>query len=221
LQVGPAEQPYIVKHWRQDWLYENQDLYVYDGDNKWNYVEKPSDEVEGQWTQKVFQVDDSPRYEGSATWVHIDGKSYWENLTPAPLPRREYTKRSDYNITLRGNRVEITDNGWIHDQDNHKVVRKEGLDDFVLADEKGFNVYKKVDDGRCQAAQDWWKEHQDRWELVRNSWSNVFDEKEDLELKEKVDNKVLFKYLLSEEEIENFDEQSEIDALIQKFVIRP
>ena len=28
-------------------------------------------DVRGQWTQKVYQVDDSPRYEGSSTWVHL------------------------------------------------------------------------------------------------------------------------------------------------------
>lgn len=221
LQVGPPDNPYIVKHWRQDWLYENQDFYMFDGDNKWEYERKSAEEVDGQWTQKVYQVDDSPRYEGSATWVHVDGKSYWENLTTAPLPRREYTVRSDYNVTLRGNRVEIKDNGWVHDQDNHKVVRKEGLVDFVLADEKGYNVYKRVDDSRCQAAQDWWQEHQDRWALVRSKWDEVFERNANLELREKVDNKVLFKYLLSPENIEDYDEEEEIDALIEKFVIEP
>ena len=81
LQVGPPNSPYIVKHWRQDWLYENTDFYMFNGDNTWNFVTKPKAEVKGQWTQKVYQVDDSPRYEGSGTWVHVDGKNYWENTT--------------------------------------------------------------------------------------------------------------------------------------------
>ena len=81
-------------------------------------------DVKGQWTQKVFQVDDSPRYEGSGYWVHLDQKSYWENTTSAPLPRREYTKRNDYNVTERGNRQEITSTGWVHDQNNKKIIRK-------------------------------------------------------------------------------------------------
>ena len=54
----------------------------------------------------------------------------------APLPRREYTKRNDYNITLRGNRQEITNFGWIHDVGNEKVIREEGTDDVVIAVEK-------------------------------------------------------------------------------------
>ena len=107
---------YVIKHWRQDWIYQNEDFLKYDGDNNWKYTSKTKKDVKGQWTQKVYQVDDSPRYEGSATWVHIDGKSYWENSSYAPLPRREYTKRDDYNIMIRGNRHEITNDGWIHDQ---------------------------------------------------------------------------------------------------------
>lgn len=128
LIVNTPKKTELVKHWRQDWLYENTDLYVYDGlydgVHEWKFVQKSPSEVKGQWTQKVYEVDDSPRYEGTATWVHVDGKNYWENSTDAPLPRREYTKRSDYNVTQRQNRHEIVENGWIHDQNNAKTIRK-------------------------------------------------------------------------------------------------
>ncbi|MCF4100368.1 hypothetical protein L1I30_01700 [Gillisia sp. M10.2A] len=214
LQVGDPAKPYIVKHWRQDWLYENEEFYMYDGDNKWDYVLKPEEEVEGQWTQKVYQVDDSPRYEGSATWVHVDGKSYWENTTPAPLPRREYTTRSDYNVTIRGNRHEITPFGWVHDQDNKKVIRKNGEEDFVLAQEKGYNVYKKVEDSRCQAAADWWKQNEEKWAMVRNKWEDVFSRDENLILEEKVNNSPLYKYLFEEE----YSSEEKIEEIISSFV---
>ncbi|RNC80189.1 MAG: hypothetical protein ED556_13880 [Winogradskyella sp.] len=210
LQAGP----HIIKHWRQDWLYENTDLYTYNGDNEWLFETKSKSDVDGQWTQKVFQVDDSPRYEGSGTWIHIDGKSYWENTTTAPLPRREYTKRSDYNITLRGNRHEITDYGWVHDQDNKKVVRESGKEDIVIADEKGYSTYKKVDDSKCQAAQDWWKKHYDKWEIVRTKWDDVYGRKQTLSLESKVDNKVLYKYLFDDEMVD----ATEINDVIESFV---
>ena len=216
LQVGPSESPYIVKHWRQDWLYENQAFYVFNGDNEWLFREKDKNEVDGQWTQKVYQVDDSPRYEGSGTWVHVDGKSYWESTTTAPLPRREYTKRSDYNVTLRGNRHEITDLGWVHDQDNKKIIREEGKEDVVIADEKGYNIYKKVEDSRCQAAQDWWKTHYDKWAVVRAKWDKVYARNTDLNLQNKVDNKVLFKHLLDEE----LTDETKIEQTIDAFVIQ-
>ncbi|QXP60451.1 DUF6607 family protein [Olleya sp. HaHaR_3_96] len=215
LQVGTPESPYIVKHWRQDWLFENTDFYMFNGDNQWTYVSKPKKEVKNQWTQKVYQVDDSPRYEGSATWVHVDGKSFWENTTTAPLPRREYTKRSDYNITLRGNRHQTTDYGWVHDQDNEKIIRENGEEDVILAKEKGYNTYVKVDDNKCQAAQDWWKEGQEKWAKVRTKWASVFARHQDLTLEAKVDNKVLFKYLFDDE---NYSTSEQIDPIIERFI---
>ena len=214
LQVGRPDSPHIVKHWRQDWLFENTDFYMYNGDNEWVFENKSKADVKGQWTQKVYQVDDSPRYEGSSTWVHVDGKSYWENTTTAPLPRREYTKRSDYNVTLRGNRQEITDYGWLHDQDNAKVIREKGKEDVVLANEKGYNTYVKVDDSRCQAAQDWWKANQEKWAKVRRKWNEVYGRDKDLVLETKVDNKPLYKHLFADE----VSEEKEINTTIESFV---
>lgn len=215
LIVGNPQKPHIVKHWRQDWEYENTNLYVYDHDNKWKYVALEPNQVKGQWTQKVFQVDDSPRYEGTASWVHVDGKSYWENTTDAPLPRREYTTRSDYNVTVRTNRHEIVSNGWIHDQDNDKVIREDGKEDVLLAQEKGYNTYVKVDDNKCKAAQNYWQENSAKWALVRAKWDEVFARDTDLSLEDKVDNKVMFKYLLDDE---NYNTSETINPLIESFV---
>jgi len=214
LQMEHGGQIHIVKHWRQDWLYENTEFYTYNGDNEWLFEEKAKKDVKGQWTQKVYQVDDSPRYEGSGTWVHVDGKSYWENATTAPLPRREYTKRSDYNITLRGNRHEITEYGWLHDQDNKKILRQDGNEDIVIADEKGYSPYTKVDDSECQAAQDWWKEHKNKWAMVRAKWGDVFSRSKDLNLESKVDNKRLYNYLFDDE----MTAQQDIEQVIESFV---
>ncbi len=216
LQVGEPSKPHIVKHWRQDWIYENTDFYMFNGNNSWNYESKSESEVKGQWTQKVFQVDDSPRYEGSATWVHVDGKSFWENRTDAPLPRREYTKRSDYNVTVRGNRHEITKDGWIHDQNNDKVIREAGKADVILAKEKGYNTYVKVDDSRCKAAADWWKKNHQKWTLVRNKWEKVFSRNANLVLEAKVDNKPLYKHLFSDE----YTKEQDINKVIESFVVQ-
>jgi len=216
LIVGGEEDPMIIKHWRQDWLYENTDFYMYDHDNKWAFSQKSEEEVKGQWTQKVYQVDDSPRYEGSATWVHVDGKSFWENTTDAPLPRREYTQRSDYNVTIRGNRHEITENGWIHDQDNQKVVREEGKEDVVLAHEKGYNTYVKIDDSKCKAAQEWWDENQAFWSDVRKAWDEVFGANQNLELAEKVEGQRLFERLFNMDVAET--KTKEVEKTIKSFV---
>ena len=185
----------IVKHWRQDWIYENTDLYSYEKGRTWKYEQLDKAEVKGQWTQRVFQVDDSPRYEGSATWVHVDGKSYWESTVDAPLPRREASKRSDYNLMVRTNRYEITDYGWLHDQDNEKVIRRDA--DELLAREKGMNFYRKVDDMKCKDAQDWWVKNKQYWKDVRTAWAKIYGTKESLTFKRRVENKVMFEKLFA------------------------
>lgn len=216
LIVGPDTSQMIIKHWRQDWMFENTDFYMFDHDNKWTYEQKSKEDVAGQWTQKVYQVDDSPRYEGSATWVHVDGKSFWENKTDAPLPRREYTQRSDYNVTIRGNRHEITENGWIHDQDNHKVLREDGKEDILLADEKGYNTYVKVDDSKCQAAIDWWAENGEFWSNVRETWDDIFGAGQNLELANKVEGKRLYEHLFNMDPKET--KAKTVDKTITSFV---
>jgi len=216
LIVGPKEKQQIIKHWRQDWLYQNQDLFVYDGDKHWKYMELPYDEVVGQWTQKVYQVDDSPRYEGSASWVHVDGKHYWEDTTPAPLPRREFSIRDDYNITLRTSRHELTDFGWVHDQDNKKILKHEDGKEIVLAEEKGYNTYTKVDDSRCKAAQDFWSEHNSYWADVRSEWQSVFDDKKDIIMKKSIDDKPLFMHMFELQDQDYNDKK--IKTQIQAFL---
>ncbi len=215
LIVGSKQFPTIVKHWRQDWIYQNTNLYVYDKNDKWSFKSLEKNDVKGQWTQKVFQVDDSPRYEGSASWVHVDGKSYWENTTPAPLPRREFSKRSDYNVTLRGNRHEIIDDGWIHDQDNKKIQKDDAGNESVLAHEKGFSTYTKVPDAECKAAVDWWMKNSNKWKMVRDKWGLIYSNNKDLALKSVVDDKKLYSYLFSPK----MDSKNEIDSTIEMFLM--
>ena len=215
LIAGDEDNPYVIKHWRQDWLYENSDFYYYDHNNKWIYKHKKQNEVKGQWSQKVYQVDDSPRYEGTATWIHADGRSFWSNSTDAPLPRREITKRQDYNVMLRRNNHEIFDWGWQHDQDNDKIIRESGKEDFVLAQEKGINNYIRVESKRCLAAQNFWKENKDKWSLVRNKWDNIFNYKNDIKLKNKFNEKRLYQYLFS---LESSVNEEEVSKIIDNFI---
>ncbi len=205
----------IVKHWRQDWLYENTDVHHYFKDNLWKHTSLKPEQVKGQWTQKVYQVDDSPRYSGSATWVHVDGRHYWENKTDAPLPRREYTKRSDYNVMVRGNKQEITNYGWVHEQDNDKVIRKDGQEDVLLAKEKGYNIYTKVEDEKCTLAKTWWKENQKFWAAVRREWDEIYNRNTDLSLKKSVNDKRLYEFLFG---MDVKTKQKDIAEVVAKFL---
>ncbi|WP_163400229.1 DUF6607 family protein [Flavobacterium fluviatile] len=205
----------IIKHWRQDWLYENTDLYLFDKNTSWKYKKLDKKAVKGQWTQKVYQVDDSPRYEGTATWVHVDGQDYWANVTDAPLPRREQTKRNDYNVLKRRNIHEITSTGWNHEQDNQKLIRDENGKDVLLAEEKGMDVYTKVPDSKCIAGQKWWKENNTLWKNVRDKWQTLFERNKDLNLEAKVNKKALYSLLF---DLKPNATKAETDAIIEKFV---
>ena len=206
---------HIVKHWRQDWEFENTRFLDYNGSGL-TYKELPAEKVKGQWTQRVFEVDDRPRYQGSSSWVHVDGRHFWENTTNAPLPRREYSKRSDYNITKRTSVHEIVKTGWVHDQDNDKIIRGEHGKEYLLAQEKGRNTYTKVEDSRCKAAQDYWKEHKDMWAKVRNRWDAEFAKSRDLEVKSEVDGKHLFMHLFA---LKNTATQEEVNQIIDQFIV--
>lgn len=205
----------IIKHWRQDWLYQNTGFYQFFKDKTWNYEKlKPAD-VKGQWTQKVYQVDDSPRYEGTGTWIHKDGKDYWMSTSDAPLPRREHTIRNDYNVMERRNIHEITKYGWLHEQDNRKIVRDDKGNHTELAQEKGLDLYVKVEDSRCKAAQNWWKENNVLWKNVRTKWQTVFDKNKTIELEKSVDNKPLFSHLF---DLKPTATKAETDKIIDSFV---
>ena len=45
----------VIKHWRQDWIYENQDFYAYDGKNTWKPFSKDKKDVNGLAKMKLFE----------------------------------------------------------------------------------------------------------------------------------------------------------------------
>lgn len=180
----------VIKHWREDWSYQPTSLLKFDQNATWKREKLMSAQARGQWTQKVFEVDDSPRYEGSATWIHADGRHYWESTADSPLPRREYTKRSDYNVLRRTNHHEIRPDGYVHEQDNDKIIRSEAGDQ-VLVSEKGLNTYKRTDERKCQAAKDWWAKNRAYWADVRAVWDEVLANRDAVAIKGQVKGQVL------------------------------
>ena len=215
LLIAGDKEDDIVKHWRQDWLYENENLLSFRKDRTWNYKKLNPNQVKGQWTQKVYQVDDSPRYEGTATWTKIDGTYSWRNTTDAPLPRREYTKRNDYNVLKRKNTVEITPKGWIHEQDNDKIIRSDDGTNVLLAQEKGMDIYTKVPDEKCKLAQNWWAKNKTLWQKVRNEWEKIYGKNQTVALEKTINDKPLYSLLF---QLSPNTTQEEIAKIIQSFV---
>ncbi|HYD22158.1 MAG TPA: DUF6607 family protein [Flavipsychrobacter sp.] len=185
---------YIIKHWREDWVYESPELLNYKGNNTWTKEKVDKKEVAGKWTQTVWQVDDMPRYQGYSAWIDNNGKTYWENTAYAPLPRREYTTRSDYNLMRRTNRIIPVTNGWIHEQDNDKIIRT-AKGDSLLVQEKGMNIYNKIDDSKCAKALAAWEGSKEFWVVVRKEWQSYVDKQSTLVVKETVDDEKLYEHL--------------------------
>jgi hypothetical protein len=206
----------IIKHWREDWTYENPTIWKYKGDKVWVKEQLKPEQVKGKWTQSVWEVSDAPRYQGASEWVNVDGKTFWQNTVDAPLPRREYSVRSDYNILKRTNRLVLNKDGWVHEQDNQKIIRKDGTDK-LLAEEKGINTYKRVDDSQCAAAKAYWEKSKNYWTKVRKTWDDYVAKHSTVELKAEVDGKVLHDHLFAlEKEIKSGKvKPEEIDARIK------
>lgn len=184
----------IIKHWRQDWLFENTELLQFEKDNTWKKVNLTKNSVKGQWTQKVYQVDDSPRYEGTGTWSHYDGKHKWESVTDAPLPRREFTTRNDYNVLNRRSQIYFTTDGWMFEQDNKKIIRENNTDKLLVW-EKGHESFTRLGNEQCLAATNWWTINQQYWNDVRIVWNDVFNANNTISIKKKVDDTLLWEKL--------------------------
>ena len=116
---------------------------------------------------------------------------------------------------MRGNRQEISSDGWIHDQDNAKVFRETGKKDIVLSYEKGYNKYTRVDDEKCISAKKWWMENKLKWKNVREKWTNIYNNKADLTLKKQKDGMPLFMYLFDDK----VDSKKEINSVIESFLV--
>ena len=183
----------IIKHWRQDWAFENKEVYQYYKDNEWLKKTLTNDQALGTWTQKVYQVDDSPRYESYGTWIHADGKHFWEGVNDSPLPRREFTKRSDYNVMRRHSRVEIFNDSWVLNQDNEKILRANGIDKLICW-EKGIEKFTKGNYDATPALK-WWNKQVNYWADVRKVWDEVYAVNNDLKIDKKINNKFLFEAL--------------------------
>ncbi len=173
----------VIKHWRQDWRYEDNKILSYRGKWVWENEELPAEKVKGTWSQAVYQVDDSPRYESYGRWYHRGNVAYWESEeTWRPLPRREHTVRQDYHVIVGKNRHEITPLGWVHHQDNYKLDLDDKSGSPMLARELGFNRYTRKEDVGFGAGRAFWQKHQAFFVDVRAAWDRVLNSQQFIQL---------------------------------------
>ena len=172
LLVG-GEEKFPIKHWRQDWHYQPTSITRYVGGNSWDNIDLDAEDVRGQWAQFVYQVDDGPRYAGLGKWRYNSGFPEWSS-DPSwrPLPRRDATKRTDYHAIEAVNRHAITPDGWVHEQDNTKLVLV-GDAPTALVREVGVNTYVKANDLQSGVAMAYWDKTKDLWKAVRAEWTRL------------------------------------------------
>ncbi|MCW1914451.1 hypothetical protein OJ996_12760 [Luteolibacter sp. GHJ8] len=213
-EKGETQGPHVMKHWRQDWTWQDPEMQVYQGDLTWKKT--PTPQPEGKWTQAVFQVDDSPRYEVAGAWNHEGGLSIWRSENcPRPLPRREFTIRKDYNVLEGIHEISITPNGWVHIQNNRKLqVSKDGSKKY-LGQELGVDRYEEITaPDLATGFNAYWAKTNGYWKDVRDTWASILKERDSFSMKDTYDGKQLYEahfgYAAKLEEAEKPDPEADL-----------
>ncbi len=184
-ESGQTHGPLVQKHWRQDWRYEPSNVLVFAGNERFETRSVPRDARRGAWSQTVYQVDDAPRYGSLGRWTHSAEASIWEGGEAwRPLPRREHTVRSDYQVLAGRNRHTILPTGWVHEQDNQKLVLAQASgsepkaseghqagETRRLAREIGVDRYERLESFDFAAADAYWEATSPFWAAVRHGWA--------------------------------------------------
>lgn len=191
-EQGGSEGPHVMKHWRQDWTWQDAEIHTYIGDHTWKKI--PTPRPEGRWTQAVFQVDDSPRYEVAGAWTHEGELSTWRSDDcPRPLPRREFSVRKDYNVLEGTHEITLTPTGWVHVQSNRKLqIGKDGSRQG-LGKEIGVDRYEEITAPELAPAfTSYWEKTASYWKDVRDTWAGVLAERDQFTLQEAKEGRQLF-----------------------------
>lgn len=176
LVTGDEANPYVVKHWRQDWQYQPEAILAFKGGDTWELTPVPERMRAGRWSQTVYQTDDSPRYAGWGEWETSQGIRRWRsNWTARPLARRDAIRGPVYDHYMGINRHQLTPTGWIHWQDNTKMQTpadgageaKPVVQEYVL------NTYERFDGYNVAAAEAYWERTKGYWNAVRGKWDAV------------------------------------------------
>jgi len=177
-QDGAESEPFVTRHWRQEWRYEADAALAYQGSNTWVLKKIPEDRRRGTWVQSVYQVDDSPRYAASGRWQHSDSFSTWiSDETWRPLPRREWSVRDDYQVLLGTNRHTITPSGWMQEENNLKLALDETGKPRVttpyLAREYGVARYQRIKNYDFAPGRNYFEKTEPFWAEVRAAWRGI------------------------------------------------
>lgn len=194
---GKVSEPIVVRHWRQEWRYEADTLLAYQGRNRWARRTIPAADRAGSWVQSVHQVDDSPRYAARGRWEHGDGYATWiGEETWRPLPRREFSVRSDYEVLVGTNRHTVIATGWVQEENNLKLALdadgRPRTNLPYLAREYGVARYERITGHDFGPGQAYYERTEPFWAEVRAAWRRLGETQERIALRARVDQGGLF-----------------------------
>ena len=220
---GKTSKPMVMKHWRQDWQYAPSQMLVHNLTKGW-HIQQLTKESANSWSQTVYQVDDSPRYASTGKWKHFKEMSIWESKdTLRPLPRREFSVRSDYDVLWGTNRITVLPSGWVQEEDNLKMVITNPKDiennQSFKAREAGIARYELISGLDISAAEDYWKKTKSFWQDVRKAWADVIKENDQFWIRGKVSNRPLFSrmfsYAATLEKEDDYDRESSMEFVAE------
>jgi len=201
-QDGAISEPMVTKHWRQDWQYEPTHVVEYQGLERWQRRKLSTAEAKNSWLQTVYQVDESPRYASVGKWQHTASFSTWLSTeTWRPLPRREWSVRSDYQVLVGTNRHTITETGWLQEENNLKTIldneRHLNMAQPYIGREYGMARYERIKDADFDGADAYYAATKQFWDRVRETWSKAFVDQGTITLRGPVDKLGLFQPLFA------------------------
>lgn len=217
---GTVAGPMVMKHWRQDWTFEDTDLHVYNGDDIWVRRKLAAGEAAGTWSQAVSQVDDSPRYEAYGKWEHRGNLSQWTGSRELrPLPRREHTTRKDYTVMEGEHRIILTSAGWLHQQENRKRVAGPAAGEpRYIAEELGLDRYERITAPSLAAGDEYWRNTAAYWAVVRRVFRELQARHDRLVLHDRIGQQALFEPLFAEADA--YNEGKAFDAVAVEAKVR-
>jgi len=194
---GEEMGPFVTKHWRQDWVYEDPEVHTYRGLGTWARETRDESERAGTWSQTVWQVDDSPRYAAWGEWRHTPERSWWTSgETWRPLPRREFSVRDDYDALVGTNTHIVLPTGWVQEEHNVKAsLSGTGEIESRLAREVGVVRYERIRGFDTAPGDSYWENTAAFWGEVRAYWQRAMRNEERIRLKPEVDGEKLFQPL--------------------------
>ena len=221
---GTLSEPMVVKHWRQDWQYQDAAMHAFQGNGAFERQGLDTTATAGTWTQTVYQVDDSPRYEAIGRWTHTQGVSFWQSDDRRrPLPRREFSVRDDYQTLFGSHRITITPHGWTQEEDALKLVLDERnnprSEQPFLAREAGLSRYDRIVGYDFSAGDDYWRTTGPFWSRVRAYWTTLYRNESAFYFVKSVEGVPLFMALFDMAD-ESFDTVEQADVAIQDTLSR-